>query len=455
MAVSATGDALTDGLPNPRRLWAFLVLAIAMTMAVLDGAIVNIALPTISHDLGVTPAQTIWIVNAYQLAIAVSLLPLAALGDTMGYRTVYTMGLAVFTVASLVCATAPSVPILVAARVVQGLGAAGMMCVNIAIIRFIYPSSMLGRGVGNMAVVVGCSSAIGPSVGAAILSVATWHWLFLVNVPIGVAAFLLGLRALPATPRRSHPIDVLSVGLNVATVALLILGIDRLGDPRQLALALAELAAAAAIGAVFVWRQLGLALPILPVDLLRMPVFALSLATSITSFASQSLGLIGLPFFFEGTLHLTDTQTGLLLTPWPLGIALIAPISGRLADRFPPGRLGSLGLVVQSTGLFLLAALPDNATPLDIVWRLAICGLGFGFFQSPNNKLIVSSAPPNRSGGASGLQSTGRLIGQSIGTAIMAVIFGRGFAHPTELALVIAGGLSLCGAVASGLRRAG
>ena len=446
-------ETLTDGLPQPRRAWAFFALTLAMIMAVLDGAIVNIALPTISGDLGVTPANAIWVVNAYQLAITVALLPLASLGDSLGYRRVYIVGLAIFTASSLACALAPSLPWLIVARVAQGFGAAGVMSVNIAIVRFIYPKAQLGLGVGNMAVVVASSSAAGPSVAAAVLSVASWHWLFFVNVPIGALALLVATRALPRTPRSGHRIDALSVALNAVTLVLLVTGIDRLGDPRGLTIAFAELAGALVVGAVFVWRQLGLPQPILPIDLLRRPVFALSLATSITSFAAQSLALIALPFYFEGALRFSSATTGLLLTPWPVGIALIAPIAGRLADRFSPGKLGSIGLLVEACGLTLLALLPADPRPLDIAWRLAICGVGFGYFQSPNNKLIIGSAPPHRSGGAAGLQSTGRLVGQSIGTAFMAVIFGRMFAGPTEIALWTAVGLSLFAALVGGLRK--
>ena len=452
---SMNADPLFDGLPQPRRAWAFAVLGIAMAMSVVDGAIVNIALPTISADYAVPPAQAIWIVNAYQLAIAVSLLPLAAVGDSWGYRRIYLIGLALFAATSFLCAFAPSMSILILARLIQGLGASAMMCVNIAIVRFIYPRSLLGQGIGNMSVIVATSSAISPSVGAAILSVASWHWLFLINVPLGALAFAIGMRTLPRMPRSRHPIDLLSVGLNVLTLALLITGIDKLGDRENVAMSCAQIAAAFVFGGLLVWRQIGLPLPVLPVDLLRMPVFSLSLATSISSFASQSLAMVAMPFYMQGVLHLSPAATGLLLTPWPLGIAVVAPFAGRLSDRFAPGPLGSIGQLIMSGGLALVALAPTDATPLQFAWRLAICGFGFGVFQSPNNKIIIGSAPPNRSGGASGLQSTGRLVGQSIGTAIMAVIFARGFADPAHVAIWSAIALSLAGAFASGWRKMG
>jgi MFS transporter, DHA2 family, multidrug resistance protein len=414
----------------------------AIAMSVLDGNIVNVALPTIAHTLDIAPARSIWIVNAFQLAVTISLLPLSALGDTIGYRRVYIPGLAVFTLASLACALAPSLTVLTLARAVQGLGAAGIMSVNIALVRFIYPPSRLGAGVGNVAVVVAVSSAGSPTVAAAILSVASWRWLFLVNVPIGVVALIVALRTLPDTPRSKRGLDPLSVTLNALTFGLLIAGVDGLGQKRDAAVAVGELIAATVFGVAFVRRQLRQAAPLLPVDLLKRPIFALSLATSIASFAAQSLATVALPFHFEDALGRSATATGLLMTPWPVATALIAPISGRLADRFAPGLLGAGGLLVMGIGLTLVALQVGDPGGTSLVWRLAICGLGFGFFQSPNNWLIVGSAPPDRSGGAAGLQSAGRLIGQSVGTALMAVAFGRAPDHATSIALWTAAGMS-------------
>jgi MFS transporter, DHA2 family, multidrug resistance protein len=444
-----------DGLANPQRLLAFSTLAMAIAMAVLDGTIVTVALPTMARDFAVQPESAIWIVNAFQLAVTVSLLPLAALGDMLGYRRVYWWGLALFTLASLSCALAPTFAVLAFARLVQGLGAAGIMSVNIALIRFIYPHSRLGQGVGNMAVVVAMCSAGSPSVAAAILSVASWHWLFLINVPIGALALVMAARTLPATPRAPGRLDVQSVILNALTFGLVIAGVNRLGQGGSPSLPLIEIAVGAAIGAALVKRQLKLPAPLLPVDLLRRPVFALSLMTSISSFGAQALAIVSLPFYFEDRLGHSATTTGLLMTPWPVATALIAPIAGRLADRFIPGLLGSIGLLVMCSGLVLVALGIADSHPVSLVWRLAICGLGFGFFQSPNNRVIIGSAPRERSGGASGLQSSGRLIGQTLGTALVAVAFGRAPHHATEIALWGAAALTLAGAVASGLRRAG
>jgi len=273
-------------------------------------------------------------------------------------------------------------------------------------------------------------------------------------VPLGALALVMAARTLPATPRAAGRLDLMSVLLNALTFGLIITGVNQIGQGGSPWLALIEIALGAAIGVALVRRQLWLPTPLLPVDLLRRPVFALSLATSIASFGAQSLAIVSLPFYFENRLGHSASTSGLLLSPWPIGTALIAPIAGRLADRFIPGLLSSIGLLVMGGGLVLVVLVIGDSNPASLAWRLAICGLGFGFFQSPNNRVIIGSAPRERSGGAAGLQSSGRLIGQSFGTALVAVALGRAPAHATEIALWGAAALTLCGAITSGLRRA-
>lgn len=446
-----------DGLPVRERMLAMLAIALAMTMAVLDGAIVNVALPVMARDLAVQPDAAIFVVNAYQIAVTAALLPLASLGDILGYRRVYLAGLAVFVAASLACALAPSLPALVAARIAQGLGAAGVMSVNIALVRFIYPHRMIGRGVGNVALMVAMASAAGPTVAAAILSFADWPWLFLVNVPVGLAALAVASRTLPVTPRSGARFDSLSAVLNALTFGLMIVGIDKLGETERRGEALAILACALIVGSVFVRRQMRLVAPLLPVDLLRIPAFALSMASSILAFSAQLIAYIALPFYFQDVLHRSGTEAGFLLTPWPIAIALMAPLSGRLADRYPPGLLGGIGLGLMAAGLAAVALLPPEPHALDIAWRLVLCGLGFGLFQSPNNRVIITAAPRERSGGASGMQSTARLTGQSLGAALVAVIFGltrgEGAGFAVHISLWCAVMLALTGIVTSVLRR--
>lgn len=445
--------AATDGLPVPQRILAFLTVAMAVTMAVLDSAIVNVALPSIATELKASPAEAIWVITGYQLAVTVSLLPLSSLGDIMGYKRVYWAGLAVFTLASFACAQASSLPALALARVVQGLGGAGIMSVNIALVRYIFPKASLGAGVGYTALVVAVSSAAGPSIASAILTVASWQWLFLVNVPIGLLALVIAARALPQTPASGHRFDWISAVLNAFAFGLLIAGLDGLGNTGAVPRALAMIAGAALASFALVRRSLKQPAPMLPVDLLRLPIFSLSMATSICSFAAQSMAYVALPFYLQRSLGHSEAATGLLMTPWPLMTAVMAPISGRLSDRISPEKLGIAGLCLLAAGLAAVATMGAQASSFGIAWRLALCGFGFGLFQTPNNRIIITSAPRERSGGASGLQSTGRLLGQSLGAALAAVVFGLVVGGQTELLAWIGAVLSLIGAVASGLRK--
>ena len=437
-----------DGLPKPQRYFAVLAVWLAIGMAVLDGAIANVALPTIGRELGADPAASIWIINAYQLAITAALLPLASLGDKIGYRKVYLAGLTLFTVGSLACALSHTLPLLIVSRIIQGLGAAGVMSINAALVRHIYPTRLLGRGIGLNAGVISIASAAGPTVASAILSVAGWQWLFAVNVPIGLLAILVASRALPHIEGSRAPLDFPSAILNALAFGGLILGAERFARDGLLP-ALPALVIGAVAAALLVRRALGQTAPMVPIDLLKIRIFRLSILTSIISFSAQMLGLVALPFFFQGLMGRDAVATGLLMTPWPIAVGIAAPIAGRLSDRYPAGLLGAIGLGAFALGLALLAMLPAGASDLDIIWRMALCGVGFGFFQSPNNRTIVSAAPRNRSGGAGGMLATARLLGQTSGAVGMAVLFHVGQPSPTTLALGIGAVIAAMAAVAS------
>jgi DHA2 family multidrug resistance protein-like MFS transporter len=449
---SASMAIATDGLPPARRRWAVTTLTIAIGMATLDTAIANTALPTIAADLQASAADSIWVVNAYQLALMVSLLPLAALGDILGYRRVYITGLAVFTLASLVCAASWSLPTLAAARVFQGFGASGIMSVNTALIRFVYPSSRLGRGVGFNALVVAVSFAIGPTVASAILSVASWQWLFAVNVPLGLIGLAMAFPTLPHSDRATYRFDVLSAVLNAGTFGLLIVAIGEASHQASPTLVVAEFLGAGIFGLLLLRRQAAHPAPMLPVDLFRRPVFALSAVTAVCSFAAQGLAFVSLPFYFEGDLGRSQVETGFLMTPWPVVVAIVVPIAGRLSDRHSPAVLGGFGLALLCLGMALLALLPVHPTVLDIGWRMAICGFGFGFFQSPNLKALMASAPPGRSGGASGIVATARLLGQTTGAALVALCFGISSTSGAALALALGAAFAGAASIASFLR---
>lgn len=325
------------------------------------------------------------------------------------------------------------------------------MSVNTALIRIIYPQRHLGRGMAINSLVVAVSTAAGPTVAAAILSVASWKWLFLINVPLGAIALWLALRTLPDNPQKAtaQKFDVPSAIMNALFFGLIISALSGFAQGQSHLLVLSEVIALLVVGWFFIRRQLNMAVPLLPVDLLRIPIFSLSMGTSVCSFCAQMLAMVSLPFFLQNVLQRDEVATGLLLTPWPLATMVFAPIAGRLIERVHAGLLGGIGLAMFALGLFLLAWLPANPGDGDIIWRMMLCGAGFGLFQSPNNHTIVTSAPRHRSGGASGMLGTARLLGQSMGAALVALMFNLFDERGTHASLLLAGSFAAVAALVS------
>lgn len=392
-------------------------------MAVLDGLIANTALPTIRRELHATPAASIWVVNAFQLAVTASLLPFAALGSRDGQARVYRIGVITFIVGSLLCALAHSLPFLIAARVLQGLGASAVMAISPALLREIFPRAQLGRALGLNALVVGTSAAAGPTIGGLVLAIAPWPWLFAINVPFGLINIALN-RALPDDTPHGGPLDAISVVTSALGLSLLIWGLDGFARSESLWTIGLRVAAGAVLTTIFVRRQFVLPQPMIALDLFRLPTFSLAAATSFSTFCAQGLAFVALPFYFQESLGRTPLQSGLLLSSWPLAVAVVAPLAGRLSDRFPVGILATAGLAVLTCGLGLYASLPANPSPTTIALHGIICGLGFGFFQSPNNRELIGSAPRAKSGSAAGLLAVLRVGGQTLGTALVALAFG-------------------------------
>ena len=442
----------TEGLPLAARRLAVVVIAVSTTMAVLDGTIANVALPTIARDLLASPAASVWVVNAFQIAVAVSLLSLAALGDVIGYRRVYLAGIVVFTAGSLLCALSGTLGALTAARVLQGFGAAAIMSVGPALYRTIYPSDQLGRALGISALVVAGSASAGPTLGGAILAVAPWPWLFLINVPLGVLAAILGWRAIPMQHATRPRFDVPSALMSVPGIGGLVIGIDGFARHAPALQITAALLLSAAFTVGFLVRQARIEVPLLPLDMFAQRRFSLAAATSFATFVAQGLAFVALPFLLQGAMGYSPVVSGLLITPWPVTIALVATVAGRLADRYPPPLLSTVGLAAFAAGLAALALMPAHPAPLDIAWRCALCGAGFGFFQSPNNRELMGSVPRERSGGASGVLSTVRVTGQAVGAAGVAIVLARGTVAP---ALWLAALAAAVATVASGIRLPG
>jgi MFS transporter, DHA2 family, multidrug resistance protein len=443
----------TDGLPAARRRWVMGCALLGVVLAGLDSAIANIALPTIARDLAATDAATIWVVNSYQLAVTICLLPAATLGESWGLKRVYGFGLALFTIASLACALSPTLPILVASRLLQGVGGACMAALSGALVRAIYPRARLSHGFAAIALAVALSAALGPTLAALILSIAHWPWLFLVNVPLGLVAVPLFMAVAPPARRRHRAFDWPGALLNAAAFGLVVTGVDGLGGASR-GQAGAELAAGLVFAVLLVWQQSRRASPMLPLDLLRIRLFALSMGTSVCSYTAQILAYVSLPFLFQVVMHRSAVATGLLVTPWPLLVAVAAPVAGRLSSRYPAAVLGSIGLAVLASGLLLLATMATVPADWDVAWRMGICGIGFGFYQTPNNITLMTAGPPERSGAASGMVAVARTVGWSLGSALVALIFGLRGGQGAGTCLYVAACFAAAGAVVS-VSRAG
>ncbi|MDR5762913.1 MFS transporter [Caballeronia sp. LZ035] len=436
--------------------WAVLSVVLGSFLGNLDSSIANVALPTIAHDLARTAAQTVWVVTSYQLAVAVSVLPLAAVGEMFGFRRVFLCGVVLFTAASLGCAAAPSLALLVAARLLQGVGAAAMSTVVPALLRQVYPPQLIGRGVALLGLAVALSAALGPTVAAGVLSIASWRWLFAINLPLGVFGACLATAMLPRNPASNPPrtFDYAGAALSAATIALFVLGVGGLFDDDASLRPgpLCEIVAGCVGACVLIRHQRGRAAPLVPLDLLRLRILSLSSLTSICSYIAQTLAYLGLPFLLQHQLARTATETGLLVSPWPLVIVFIAPLAGRLSDRYAPGVIGGIGLAILAVGLGLLAALPANPADADIVWRVLICGVGFGLFQTPNNRIMLTSAPKERSGAAGALMTMVRMIGLTLGAALAALAFGVYGEAGAHVALIGAAVAAALGVVVGAVR---
>ena len=442
-----TTMAAPDGLPLPRRYAAIAALCFGTALVIIDGGVANVALPTIARDLNEDSSAVVAIVTVYQLMLVMLMLPFAGLGERIGLKRMYQLGQLVFTVATLLCFFARSLPFLLVVRAVQAVGAAGALAVASALIRQTYPAAQLGRGLGVNSVVVASSAAAAPTIGGLVLSVGPWPWVFACAIPFALASLLLG-RALPDPAPGNRRFDVGGAVMCAAMFGLVIGGAESAvhGDSPLVSAAIVLLGLA--VGRIYVRREREAVQPILPVDLLSRPVIALSTVGGFTAFVASMTLLLSTPFRLTHEYGLTAAAVGAAIAPWPLTNMVVAPLSGWLSDRVPAGLLGGVGMAISITALLLIAHMPADPGWFDIAWRMALCGAGFGTFLPPNARLIIGSAPRERAAAAGGLVSTVRLVGQTTGATLVAALLALG-AGSGNVPPLVAAALALVAGVCS------
>ena len=404
------------------------IMAIGLFMATLDTSIVNISLPKIGLSFHVPLSGMVeWVIIAYLIVIAGLLLTLGRLLDMVGQKLLWVLGLFIFTVSSALCGAAPTLLFLVILRAIQAVGGAMIMAISPAMITRAFPAGERGRALGILALVVAAGTSAGPTVGGLITEAFTWRWIFYINVPIGITGMVVAWRLLTEPMhlrwgrQQFDPIGAILLSVSVTCLMLGLSFGQEVGWGSATIVGL--FVAALVVGAAFIINERRVNHPIVDFSLFRNRLFTAAITSSFLCFLSLFAVMFLMPFYLEELLALPVHLAGLLMTAVPLTIAVVAPFSGMLSDRFGSRLLSSLGLAIVCLGLWFLSRLTSQVTMFDIVWPLVVTGFGQALFQPPNNNAIMSSVPPQRLGIASGFLSTVRVLGQSSSVALSGAIF--------------------------------
>ncbi|QMV15491.1 MFS transporter [Vibrio spartinae] len=424
--MSEPGD---NGLPGKQRLFAMLAVMVTTAMNVFDGSMINIALPQMAKSLGVSASDAVWVANGYLLAVAMSLAIFSALATRIGFRKQFICGLIVFTLSSAGCALSSSLSQLVVMRYIQGIGGAATLSIAPALLRTIFPSRLLGRILGLNALLIATCTAIAPLISGTLLVTLNWSWLFMINVPLGIVAIAFAKQFLPKPEQLdTRPLDKIGSLLSVIMLGSTILcanAFSKHGSGYHEQQAFLYAITALVSGVAFIFHQRKSTAPLFPLDMFSNQRFSLSAMTSFVSFIAQGITFIALPFLYESVYGYSPLTSALLFLPWPVGIMLTAPHAGRLADKKSPPIISTFGLIVFGVGLLLLIGLPPTPSVLDIIWRSLVCGVGFGLFQSPNNREMMANVDEKYSSFASGVLAMMRTFGQCLGTAIIGIMLSQ------------------------------
>jgi EmrB/QacA subfamily drug resistance transporter len=440
------------------RTWVLILSSVASLMVALDALVVSTALSTIRLDLGASIEQLEWTVNAYNLSFAVLLMTGAAIGDRIGRRRLFAAGLALFVAASAACALAPDIGTLIAARAVQGAGAAAIMPMALALLSAAFPAELRGRAMGAFSGITGLAVLSGPVVGGAIAQGATWEWIFWVNVPIGLVAIPLVLRRMPESRGARARIDVAGLALVTGAALGVVWGLVRGNSAGWGSLeVVGSLAAGIALGIAFVVVELRVRAPMLPMRLFRSRPFAAGNATIFCVVGSVFGGVFFAAQFMQTALGYGALDAGLRLLPWTAMLFFVAPIAGSLLNRLGERPLIVTGLTLQAVGMAWIGLVADPTVPYgELVPAFVIAGAGVSMAMPAAQTAVMGAVAPAEAGKASGTFNTMRQLGGVFGIAVAVAVFaGTGsYASPAAFAdgfgpaIGVTAGLALIGAVA-------
>jgi EmrB/QacA subfamily drug resistance transporter len=442
-----------------RTIWTFAITSAAVFMATLDNLVVTTALPVIREDLHATVESLEWTVNAYTLTFAVLLLTGAALGDRFGRRRMLAVGLAIFTVSSAAAALAPSAGVLIAARAAQGVGGAIITPLTLTILSAGVPANRRGAFIGAWSGIAGLAVAFGPLVGGAVVSGISWHWIFWLNVPIGIVLIPLTLRRLDETYGPTAKLDLPGVALASVGLTGIVWGLVRgHGQGWTSPEIVISLVAGALVFALFVLWELRTPEPMLPMRFFQNRVFTLANVASLLMFFGMFGSIFLLSQFFQTVQGYSPFGSGLRILPWTIMPMFVAPIAGALSDRVGGARLMGIGLTLQAAGLGSLAAISTPTTPYwHLVVPFMVSGIGMAMFWAPVANVVLSAVRPEEEGKASGAQNAIRELGGVFGVAVLASVWshygsystGQSFVDGMVPALWIGAAVVFLGAVAA------
>ena len=427
-----------QGLPTPQRFIAIAAFFIGSLALMIDASIAGVMLPTVATELNVDGEDAVLIVTSYQLVLAMLLMPMAALGGRVGLRRMYCGGLLLHGLAAPLCFMVDSLPALVAVRALQAVGTAAAMSVAFGLIRLVYPTEQLGRGLAINTIANASGTALAPAAGGLIVSVLSWEWVFVAILPFSLLTLCFS-RAMPGPLPTSKSFNIRGAMLCAITFGLVVVGLETAIRTSGAWFSWLILITALVVAYIFVRHEAKEDEPVLPIDLMTYRPFSLALTSNICGVLGSVTVLLYMPFLLQDGRGFGPAEIGAMLAFYAVGSVMFAPLSGYLSDRIPVPLLCTVGLSLVLVGLTNLMLLPSQPEHFDVSWRLWICGSGFGMFFSPNARMIVGSVAPQRAASAGSLLSTTRMLGLASGATLVAALLTLGFGETLVPFFVSAG----------------